>query len=310
MIASTTAVVVAQTQQVIYADGRRATVEDARKGSGDRWTVSLDGRRVVLRPGEVVAIVIGTEETVLIPSLGEAPPSPETTAMLASVADPKNQDFRTSLAQVVTPPTRAAFDAFEKLVADKNKKLRERGIEGLAHLRTRESVCAAAAAVLAEKDSGVRRDAASALFAAQEVFKRSDTGDLVKSGLEDKERVVRYVFAMLAPADDDAAKAILREQGIKDRDHHVRESAALELGRRGDDAGESILVGMLGRKKLPGFGNDRATMERFLIDEHVAVCAVLGTFESERARAALSKAAKSEHEAVRKAAEAALAAKR
>lgn len=296
----------AQTQEVIYADGRRVEVEDARKGSGERWTATIDGHRTVLRPGEVVAVVIGSEETVIIPALDEGPLSPASQAALASAVDPKNRSYQPALAQVVTPPSRAVFEAFESLVQDKDKRLRARGIEGLVHLRTRESVLAAAAAVLAEKKKSVRRDAASALFAAQEVFKRSEGADLVTAGLEDKERVVRYVFAMLAPADHEAAKAVLRDEGLTDRDHHVREAAALELGRRGDSAGESVLVGMLARQKLPGFGKDREAMERFLVLEHVAVCRTLGSFDSDTARAALVKAQSSPHEPVREAAKRAL----
>jgi hypothetical protein len=118
---------------------------------------------------------------------------------------------------------------------------------------------------------------------------------------------VRIVFALLSPHDDAAATAVLRADGIKNADHHIRESSALELGRRGDGAGESILVGMLARSRLPGFDQDTALMEQYLIREQVEVAGVLGRLGTGSAKAALRKAATSRFEPVRKAAEAALA---
>ena len=76
-------------------------------------------------------------------------------------------------------------------------------------------------------------------------------------------------------------------------------------GRRGDASGESILISMLARAKLPGM-DDPVLGEKYLIEEQVAVCEVLGKFDTDTSRAALQKATKSPHEAVRKAAEASL----
>jgi hypothetical protein len=101
---------------------------------------------------------------------------------------------------------------------------------------------------------------------------------------------------------------VLKADGLKSSDHHDRESAALELGRRGDSSGESILVGMLARDKLPGFDGGDALMETCLIQEQVEVCRVLGKLGSDSAKAALKKATASRREAVRKAAADALAA--
>src|SRR5690606_14185359 len=142
----------------------------------------------------------------------------------------------------------------------------------------------------------------------QEIVRRCDAAKSVERGIEDKDSVVRVVFALLAPADLAAGSAVLRTDGLKSRDHHIRESAALELGRRGDAAaGESVLIGMLGRNRLPGFDGAAAPMEELLVREQVEICRILGGHGSESGKAALRNATSSRFAAVRQAAERALA---
>lgn len=298
----------ARAAEIIFADGRRETVQEPRKDSQGRWTAVRDGHRTSLRPGDVVVVIDDAgSESVTIPSQAEPPDAPESAAALASLRDPKNDAWRASAERLGTRPTKALLDALVALTSDANKELRSRAIVGLTMLRTKEGVTAAAAAVLAEKDATLRREAASALFAVGEIFVRSESKDLVQAGISDRDAMVRIVFASLAPLDLEAAKAVLRTDGLKHGDHHVRESAAVQLGRRGDGAGESILVGMLARARLPGIDDD-ALMERMMTREKVEVCALLGKLGTDTAKAALRKAAASGVEAVRKAAEAALAA--
>lgn len=300
----------AQAVQLVHADGRREPAAAPHQDAKGRWSVECEGRRTVLRPGDVVAIVDAKgKETVLIPELDTSADTKETTAMLGSLSDPKNKEWEQALAPLAERRTRAVFDALQALAKDQRKELRLRAIAALSRLCTRESAMAVANAVLAEKDAGTRKSAASTMFAIGEVLKRCDFAATLAKGLADKDVEVRVPFAMLAPADDAAAAAVLRNDGLKHGDHHVRESAALELAERGDPAGEGVLVGMLERTKIPGLGGDAAFAERLLIQGQVQVCAALGRLGTATAKAALAKASASRFEAVRKAAAEALAPK-
>ncbi|HZO09378.1 MAG TPA: hypothetical protein VFC77_08370, partial [Myxococcota bacterium] len=222
---------------------------------------------------------------------------------------PKNEGWLlTTAPELAKRPTRGIHDALVKLAADKKKEMRLRAISMLARLRTKESVTAASAAILAEKDGATRREAASTLFSVEEIFRRCDAAKSVEAGLADKDSGVRYVYAMVSPRDLQAAIPVLRADGLKASDHHVRESAALELGQRGDGSGESLLITLLARDRMPGVTDDRGLEERLLTSEQVAICEVLGKLGSANGKAALQKATASKLEPVRKAAEKALAA--
>lgn len=302
------ALAAAHAAEIVFADGRHETVQDPRRDSKGVWLATRDGHRTALKPGDVVAIIddAGTE-TVTIPALADPPDAPDATAALASIRDPKDDAWLGAAERLAARPTQALVDALVALASDTRKDLRSRAVTALARLRTRESVVAAATAVLAEKDPAVRREAVNALFSVWEIFRRAPTQDLVRRGIADKERDVRIAFATLSAHDDAAATAVLRKEGLSHPDHHFRESAAVELGLRGDGSGESVLLGMLSRSKLPGI-DDAALMERLMIREKVQICGILGKLATDAGKAALRKAAASGPEAVRKAAEAALAA--
>lgn len=296
--------------EVVHADGRRERVEDPRVGSNGQWTATIDGRRTPLKAGEIVVVIDDAGvETITIPPTSDDADSPEVTALLAGLRDPKNDAWLITIEQLGMRPTKSLQAALEDLSVDPNKEMRARGIQALTRLRTREGTIAAAKAVLAEKDKALRRQAASALFSVEEIFRRCDgVAELVKQGMADTERDVRFVFAMLSARDDAAAVAVLKKDGLGHSDHHVRESAALELGSRGDESGEKILIGILGWTKLD-VSEDPALNERLLTEQQTAVCEVLGSFKSATAKAALEKARKSKLAAVREAAERALQAK-
>jgi hypothetical protein len=146
---------------------------------------------------------------------------------------------------------------------------------------------------------------ASALFAVQAIYLRSDLATETLAGLAHGDGVVRFTFALLAPPDLTDAEPILVKDGLGSRDHHTRESAAVALAERGNPAGEKVLFGMLARKKLPGI-DDVALGERLLIDEHAAVSTALAQLDTPASEAALEKALASPFEAVRERARAAL----
>ena len=193
------------------------------------------------------------------------------------------------------------------LAADRDKRLRPRAVRLLAQLATRESVLAAAEAVVAEKDRALRLEGASALASVQEVLLRSECAELLARGVADKDRDVRVAFASIAARRDDAkALGVLRDEGVTHPDHHFRELAAVALARQGDPAGEHVLVAMLGRDRIPGV-DDPALVRELLVREQVELCALLAKLHTDSGQAALERARKSAHEAVRAAAEAALA---
>lgn len=301
----------AQSVRLIHADGRTETSAAApRQDAKGRWTIEEQGRHVVLHAGDVVAFVDDKgKETTMIPELTTAADTPEVTAALASLRDAKNKEWELAAMQLGQHRSRSVFDAAAALVGDANKQLRLRAITLLARLCTRQAALAAVAAVLAEKDAGTRRAAASALFAVGEIIKRSDADAAIQKGIAHADAEVRVVFAMLAKPDDAAANEVLRTDGLRHADHHVRESAAMELGERGDGAGESVLIGMLNRSRVPGLEGDADFLERALVREQVDICQALGRIGTPSAKAALTKATKSRREAVRSAATAALAAK-
>jgi hypothetical protein len=300
----------AQAVQLVHADGRREPAAAPHQDGKGRWSVEREGRRTVLRPGEVVAIVDDKgKETVMIPELDTSADTAETTALLASLRDPKNKAWEEALAPLGERRTRSVFEALLAQTKDSRKELRLRAIQALSRLCTKASAMAVANAVLAEKDAGTRKAAASAMFALGEVLRRCDFAATLEQGLASKDVEVRLPFAMVAPPDDAAAAAVLRNDGLKHSDHHMREAAAMELAERGDAAGEGVLLGMLARSKIPGLDGDAAFQERELIREQAHLCTLLGKLDTATAKAALTKASSSRFEAVRQAATEALAAK-
>jgi HEAT repeat protein len=294
----------------VHADGRRVQVESPAKDSKGHWMGTIAGRRQRLEPGDVAVLVDDKGvETSLVPELGPEPKSAQQEAALAQLGDPKNDEWFLAATQLAQPPTRAVHDALVELAKGKRKELRARAITALTRLRTNESSLAAARAVLEEKDAKVRRDAAAALFSVREILRRCDSAELVAKGLADADALVRIEFALVAARDLELAGEVLRKDGLRHSDHHVRESCAVELGRRGDAAGASVLASMLARTSLPGLDTDLETATRILVAEQLEVCEILGRLGGDAAKAALTKAATSSpHEPVRKAAEAALAA--
>lgn len=293
--------------EILLADGTREPVEDARKDSKGRWMGTRDGHRTELRGGEIVAIVDAKgRETEILPALADDAEPPETKALLASLQDPKNEHWREAALALGRRPLRSVHTQLVALTAAKRKDVRVRAVSALCELHTKESVLAATTALLADKDASARRESASALASVCEIFRRADSAALLERGLADSDGDVRFVFACCAPLDHAPALAVLKADGLRNKDHHFREQAAVELGERGDAAGESLLVALLARTKIPGFDGGDELMTKVLVHEQTHICAVLGKLGTETGKAALKKALESPHEAVRKAAEAAL----
>lgn len=290
---------------LVHADGRRTQVSAPRADSKGNWTIELEGRRVAVQPGEIVAIVDGEGRETRIPhELRDLPWTPADDGRLTRFVGGREPDWQSAMVELVTPPRRAVLEKLQGLRADKRAETRARVIAALAGLRTKEGVRAAAEAVLSEADTRTRSNGASVLFSIVEIYRRSACDDLTKRGLADKSSAVRFAFAWLAPDDCAEAVPVLVKDGLSNSDHHLRESAALRLAAHGDASGEALLVAMLARDRVPGV-DDADLAERLTVREHVAVCEALGRIGTKRARAALDTARNSKRPEVRAAAEAA-----
>ncbi|MCA8966430.1 MAG: hypothetical protein KDC48_16235 [Planctomycetes bacterium] len=298
----------AQAVTLLHANGDTQAVTDARKNSKGEWTAATGGRRVRIHPGDVIAIVAadGTE-TVIIPELSSAPIDSTADAALARLRQPKNKTWQADVELLAKGASRAVFEQLSTMAKDPHKEARLRAVTALAALRTKESSLEVASAVLQEKDARLRGELASLLHSIKEVLRRSTVADLIPAGLAHDNPEVRVTFAMIAAPEDAAALKVLRESGLSHRDHHFREAAALELGLRGDSAGEKLLIRMLSRSRVPGVEGDVAFREQALIKEQVQVCTALGKIATDDAKVALRAARSSPHEAVRIAANDALA---
>lgn len=272
-------------------------VTDARQDSSGRWSAVRDGRRIVLTPG-IVVVMIDEEgvEHELIPALAERELTVEQVALLEALRDPGNEYWLFEFQPLAESPARATHDSLVELTQHKDKALRLRAVQALCRLATRESVVAATTAILAEKHSKTRTQASSALFSVQEIFVRSPAAiKLAADGLEDSVKLVRVTFALLcAAAEVDGAVAILQKDGVRNSDHHIREAAALTLGRLGDGSGTKTLLSMLSRKAIPGLeGLQESSRREQLSHEKVQVCAALGAIGNPKTLSALKKAASS-----------------
>lgn len=296
----------ARADVAIHADGRRTEVREPRADSRGRFTGEIEGRRTPLDPGEFVAVVDdkGRETPIPRPLLDGARTAADEAA-LTSLRDPRDAAWETAVMPWFAAPKRSVLEALVETTKDKRPAVRRRALSTLVRLRAAESVRAAAEAILAETDKSVRGDCVSGLYSVCEIYRRAKLDELTKRGLEDKDAVVRFTFAWLAPDDMAAAVDVLKKDGLANSDHHLRESAAMALARHGDASGESTMLGMLARDRMPGV-DDRDLATRLSIAEKVEICELLGRLGTKTGLAALERAAKSPHEAVRAAAERAL----
>ncbi|MEZ5978516.1 MAG: hypothetical protein R3F34_09890 [Planctomycetota bacterium] len=293
---------------LVHADGRREAARDPLRATDGTWVAELDGRRVILRPGEIVAIVDAEgDETVLIPDEPTTEVPQRARDALAVLRDDDAADWLRALDDLAKSPCADLREALVELGGDRSKESRRRAVHGLCALRTREGTLAAAGLVLDEANKSLRKEIADALFSVREIFARTECEELLARGLSDRDGGVRFVFAAISPRTCDEAVPVLEKDGLRSRDHHTRETAALELGRRGSAAGEALLVRMLERDRIPGLHDeDEDFVRRLVVAEKVAVCDALGTIATERAVEALRRATSSEYEEVRDAAETAL----
>ncbi|MBL8727881.1 MAG: HEAT repeat domain-containing protein [Planctomycetes bacterium] len=106
---------------------------------------------------------------------------------------------------------------------------------------------------------------------------------LLEQGLSHQDADVRFALAWLAARlGSDAALPVLA-RCLGDRDHHVRESAAVSLAERGDAAGVGIVLTIAKRDRAPvqtanrtADAATRALVDRLALRERCHACELLG----------------------------------
>jgi len=288
--------------EVTWLDGRRETVARASvKGdsvllSFDKGMRSVSKRRVVRLTGDDGA------EIALARQLTDVPADGALKAALEELSAAPPERMRMVEEQLADSMSRAVVAELVELSRSKKADTRARAATTLLLMGLDEPVRAGLAVALGDPDKGVRLRLASTLFEVRAVLRTDD----VAPGLEDRDAAAKATFAMvLGGLGDRRAVPVLRTAGLKNSDHHVRESAAETLAELGDDAGVTILIGMLSRAKHPA---GASLPERLVVEEKVRVCGHLERLRARKAVPALKQAARSKNAELAAAANRALAA--
>jgi HEAT repeat protein len=265
--------VVAGAEDLVWLDGRREHVERVTI-KGDTLLVPFEkGMRSV--PVRRVVQVVGADgqEIALDRTLRDGEPRPEAAAALASLAAADEPALREIQERLADSMSRAVMDRLAQLAKDKKGDLRARAGETLLLMGTAEPLRAGLDIALGDADADVRRRVSSALFQVQGALRAEGLADRVAEGLGDRNPAVKATFALVLGGLGDARARDVLKACLRNGDHHVRESAAEVLAELGDDAGVSVLVGMLSRTRHPA-GPDLPA--RIALDEKIRVCDLLG----------------------------------
>jgi HEAT repeat protein len=276
--------------EVIWLDGRREEAERV-VVKGDRLLLPAEkGMRSVATRRVVRVIGDDGKDVPFDRALRDGAPDAEIAAMLASLPTAEGAALREVQERLADSMSRAVLERLSELARDRKAELRARAGETLLLMGTPESLGAGLGIAIGDGDAAVRRRVASALFAVLGALKVEGLGDRVAEGLADRDANVKATCALvLGRLGDARARDVLRASCLKSSDHHVRESAAEVLAELGDDAGVSVLIGMLSRTKHPA-GPDLPA--RIVLEEKIRVCALLGNLKASRALDALKKAAR------------------
>lgn len=287
-------------EQVVWLDGRRESVERV-VVKADHVLVKIDGRTRRVARRSVVAVVRASGESKPVePTVSSAPIDATQRSLLdrlGNASPPEAPAIQTALAD---RPSRATLDALARLTKAGSPEARARAAEVLLLSATPDGFDAAVALLRSDAPIATRERVATSLSRVVGAIRVRGWGPRLAPLLTDRHRGVRIAVALaLGHAGVADAAAVLKKDGLRDRDHHVREAAAEALATLGDASGVRILLKMLTRTKHPAMTTaaDRKdpTLVRIMIDEKVRVCRLLGALRATTAKAALTKAARSQH---------------
>jgi HEAT repeat protein len=220
------------------------------------------------------------------------------------------------LFQLTERCNRDAFAKLEQLAASDKRAVRQCAAQALAMAATPETVKAALEAALADSDPGLLREVGSLVGhgAALAAVEEAGATELLEKGMASKDQKARFGFAWAAARlGSDEALPVLATF-LTDRDHHARESAAMALAERGDDAGAKILIEIAKRKRAPAEAANRgaddetkALVARMVLRERVRACELLGRLKCDEATSSLRALLRSKEPELAAAAERALA---
>jgi HEAT repeat protein len=194
-----------------------------------------------------------------------------------------------------------------ELAKEKKEDLRARAGFVLVNIKAKESLEQALELALTDRSAAVRAKVSAGLATEgiPGLLEESGLIEAVKRGLADRNKDVRFSFAMtLAAAGDGTGIPVLKKM-LTHSDHHRRESAAEALARLGDDSGINVLIKMLSYtdrnhpflKANKELKKNTATWKNILQsvrEERIRVCGHLGRLKNKKALKVLEKWAASE----------------
>jgi HEAT repeat protein len=287
--------------ELVYVDGRRETVDDAKLEDGAVLVRFERGLRRV--PRSDVAKIVGNdghEETIaraMVPGALTA----EQRADLDGLAKVDDLAFLQARQRLAASMSEAVLARLGEIAASSDPAARARAGDVMVKMGTEASVDAAVALGLGDASDKVRTQVASSLSGIAGLVATQGWQEKLRPGLEHKDRTVRALFSLaLGRAGDATAIPVLRRDALTHADHHVRESAAETLAELGDDGGLDLLLKMARRTKHPA-GDDA-----ILLAERIRVCGLLGKLGNEKAVTTLKTIARSRDESLADAAKQAL----
>jgi HEAT repeat protein len=204
------------------------------------------------------------------------------------------------LMQATEHSSRAFVEALQAALAGDKAAVREQAARVLVATAVPEAVHAALAAAVEEPKGRMLQVIAPSLSSGcmLAALEASDALALVDAGLGAKDPDTRFFLAWVgARLGSEAALPVLA-RSLTDRDHHVRESAAVALAERGDAAGAALLMTMARRSRSPvqnanrtADAETRALVDRLALRERCRACELLGRLRHEPALAMLRKLA-------------------
>ena len=202
---------------------------------------------------------------------------------------------------------RSVLEELIKLAGDGEEDLRARAGFVLVDIKAKESLEQAVAIALTDRSASVRARIAAGLLSGEtpDLLEEAGLIEAVTKGLEDRNKDVRFSFAMILAAVGDRSGIPVLRKMLTHSDHHRRESAAEALAGLGDDSGINVLIKMLSytdknhpflkaNKELKKNAASWKNILQTVREERMRVCGHLGRLKNRKALKVLEKWAASD----------------
>lgn len=273
-------------------------------------------RRLLL--GVVLCVALASSTTASeLTELAKTPLTPRQRLLLENL---QTADFYHPVAQeLAQKATVEVLSKLEALGESEEDTLRERAGVVLAMIPNKKALAAALAIALGDRREPTRAMVANTLLTAKtpQLLKKAELLETCKAGLEGKSKAVGLAFALVLQKTGDASGARVLRKALKNKDHHIRETAAEALAELGDDSGGKVLVKMLrytdknhpllrANKELKRDADGWKRLLHTVNQERIRVCSHVAKLKLKKATPALKKLATSPTQEVADAAQQAL----